>query len=50
MTTSTSYVGDIGNVNGGGMDSHMFAEDGDIFYSHRHPTWVFALFVHMGRP
>ena len=36
-------------IRDGGTKSHMFAEDGDTSCLVRHPTWVFALSVHLAR-
>src|SRR6266851_8003449 len=41
--------GGIGIANGGGTSSCRFAEDGDTSYLGRHPTSVFASFVHVAR-
>ena len=39
-----------GSANGGGLNSHMFAEDGETSYLGLHPIRASALFVHMARP
>ena len=39
-----------GSRDAGGIDSHMFAEDGETSYLVRHPSSVFHSSVRMARP
>src|SRR5713226_7768744 len=50
-TLTVSGRGSIhGTRDGGGINSHTFAKDGESSYLDRHPTCVFHLSVQMARP
>src|SRR6266566_2754830 len=47
--TVSTGEGSYGYRDVGGIDSHMFAKDGETLYLVRRPTWVFHSSVHMAR-
>src|SRR6266852_3435290 len=49
-TLSWGEVSYHGPGDAGGIDLHMFAEDGETSHLVRHPTWVFHSSVQMARP
>ncbi len=50
MTSVSHSLGEgDGAASIGGTNPHMFAEDGETSYPGQHPSWNFALFVHLAR-